>query len=315
MSEISIVSAFYDIKRELLDDFKRDDSKYFEYFSFLAGIKNHFIIYTTQDYKDKILSLRAAHGLEAKTTIIVKPLESFEAESLEKIERVFKDYNQGKGRRNPNNIECISPLYCYLMWLKPFFVCDAKSRGIVGDNVLWLDFGFNHGGKYFTNKGQFNFTLITPPLDKDKMHFFKVGDDRGKSLAQIYFDMSVCFQGGLLYGGVAAWERFREHFREALNAFSSLNIFDDDQILLLWCYRNYPQFYNIAKNCPEWFDSLELFIPQEICKTLERNLKNTLAYRVAKENYKKAVESREYLLAFKEFVRYCYLKIFKKDSI
>ncbi|EJM0336449.1 protein YibB [Campylobacter jejuni] len=313
MSEITIVSAFYDIGRKDIKNFERDNDKYLSYFEFLSGIKNKMIIYTQENMKEKILNARKKHNLEDKTIVIVKNLEEFDKSSYEKIIQTFKDYDQGINRKNPNNIECISPIYCYLMYLKPFFVCDAIEKGLTNENIMWLDFGFNHGGEFFTDKEQFNFLLEKQDdIDNDKINFFSIKDDDKQTLANIYFNMDVFLIGSMFYGNKNAWFIFKEHIIKCLNNFLSFNIIDDDQIMLLWCFRNYTQNYN-AIRVYFWFDCLYYFIPQNIAKNLKINKKQAKHYKIIKEKLKNDFKNKDIKNIFINSFKYMYFKFINKN--
>ncbi|EGK8010755.1 protein YibB, partial [Campylobacter lari] len=280
-NEITIVTAFYNIGRTT-----RGNDQYLSYFDFWSGLKNHVVIYTTEDMKELILEKRKQHHLEGKTTIIVKELNEFDLQTLNKTKETFKIYDQTLHRKNPNNIECISPLYCYLMYLKPFFVCDVIERGIASENIMWLDFGFNHGDSFFINKDQFNFLLEKQEnIINDKINFFSIKDQEANTIPEIYYNMEPFLIGGLIYGSSRAWGNFKKNLYECMQCFLSFNIVDDDQIMFLWCTRNYPQNYNIVR-CYEWFDSLFNFIPKEIKNTILFKRKNSQYYKLIKEEIK-----------------------------
>ncbi|EIV6476034.1 protein YibB, partial [Campylobacter lari] len=262
-NEITIVTAFYNIGRTT-----RGNDQYLSYFDFWSGLKNHVIIYTTEDMKELILEKRRQHCLEDKTTIIVKELKEFDLQTLNKIKETFKNYDQTLHRKNSSNIECVSPLYCYLMYLKPFFVCDAIERGITNENIMWLDFGFNHGDSFFINKDQFNFLLEKQEnIVNDKINLFSIKDQETNTIPEIYYNMEPFLIGGLIYGNIRAWRGFKKNLCECMQCFLSFNMVDDDQIMFLWCTRNYPQNYNIIR-CYEWFDSLFNFIPKGVKHTI-----------------------------------------------
>ncbi|EGK8127596.1 protein YibB [Campylobacter lari] len=311
---LTIVTAFYNIGREKLQNCKRTNEEYLSYFDFWAGIKNRVIIYTTEDLKQKILDIRQKHGLEEKTMIITKNFDEFDQDALNKIRNTFSKYNQSLHRKYPNNIECKSPEYCYLMYLKPFFVCDAIEKKLTNKDILWLDFGFNHKDDFFTNKNQFNFYLKKQELiDEKKMNFFSIATNHNDSLAHIYFSMEVSIIGSILFGNQHSWIRFKEHFRESLNNFISFNIIDDDQPMLIWCYRNYPEYYNSIKT-NEWFGSLYNFIPKNIQKTLSFKRNKSKYYKSIKEEIllsKNQVFSKKIKLYFK----YIYFKYIYKKNI
>ena len=70
MSEITIVTAFFDIGRANWQTSKRSTNKYINYFKFWARIKNKIIIYTSPQFINEIKQIRRTFGLENKTIII-----------------------------------------------------------------------------------------------------------------------------------------------------------------------------------------------------------------------------------------------------
>lgn len=93
------------------------------------------------------------------------------------------------------------------MYLKPFFVCDAIEEGLTNENIMWLDFGFNHGGEFFIDKEQFNFLLEKQNgIDNDKINFFSIKDDDRQTLASIYFSMETFIMGGLIFANYKKWQ-------------------------------------------------------------------------------------------------------------
>lgn len=310
--EITIVTAFYDIGRGGIKGAERDCDKYIEYFSFWAGLQNRLIIYTSDEFKDKILAVRENLGLKDKTTLIIKELQSFDKEALSKMREVLANYNQSKGRKNPLNIECVSAEYDYVMYCKPFFVCDAIEKGLTSDKVLWLDFGFNHGGSFFTQKSEFNFTLQTQDyagFDEKRINFFALKDKEEAHLAEIYYSMEVYLIGTSMYGNKKAWQTFREHFKESLRAFLSFQIIDDDQILLLWCVRNYPKYYHLVQNEGHWFNFLSFFIPKELRKRLSVKVAVQKPHKIFKAKMQQNFKEKHYAKAFVCALKYIVAKV------
>ena len=89
---ISIVTAFFDIGRGDIPKDKgypiythRTTETYFEYFSNLAKLENEMIIFTSEEYKDKILKIRK----EKPTKIIVIDLKKKFRRQLKKIKDIF----------------------------------------------------------------------------------------------------------------------------------------------------------------------------------------------------------------------------------
>ncbi len=310
MGELTIVTAFYNVGRTT-----RSNDQYLSYFDFWAGLKNKVIIYTTDDMKESILKIRKKHNLEDKTIIIIKDLKEFDKQNLEKIQETFIKYDQTLNRKHPKNIECNNPLYCYLMYLKPFFVVDAIERKLTSENIMWLDFGFNHGDEFFTDKTQFNFLLEKQKgIDNGKINFFSVKDEEKNTIPTVYYNMEIFITGSIFYGDINSWKIFKQDFKECLKCFLSFNVVDDDQIMLLWCTRNNPSNYKVIKTY-EWFGSLFSFIPNNIKQQISFKRKNSKYYKIIKEEIKKDIYNKHYFKLLIHSLKYCYYKFINKKKL
>ncbi|WP_144623343.1 protein YibB [Campylobacter coli] len=309
MEELTIVTAFYNVGRTT-----RSNDQYLSYFDFWAGLKNKVIIYTTEDMKESILKIRKKHNLEDKTIIITKDLKEFDKQNLEKIQETFIKYDQTLNRKHPKNIECNNPLYCYLVFLKPFFVVDAIERKLTSENIMWLDFGFNHGNEFFTDRVEFNFLLEKQEIiNEEKINFFSVKEGEYKNIANVYFNMEPFIMGGLIFAKSKNWYIFKEHTKNALNAFLSFGMVDDEQTMYLWCTRNYLNNYKIIRSY-EWFDALFNFIPIEIKSHLSFKRKNSKYYKIIKEEIKNS-KNKNLIYKIQLYIKYIYYKFINKKMI
>lgn len=66
--------------------------------------------------------------------------------------------------------------------------------------------------------------------------------------------------GNIWAGNTNAWRKFNMRIKEALYAFASFQIMDDDQKMYLWVARNYPNECAIYE-VDGWFSGLFYFIP------------------------------------------------------
>ena len=69
MSEITLVTTYFNIDGESWTGFSRDNNKYIRYFEHWTRLKNKLIVYTTPDIADKVKEIRR-FGLEDRTTVI-----------------------------------------------------------------------------------------------------------------------------------------------------------------------------------------------------------------------------------------------------
>ena len=272
-----IVTAYYKLNLSTQSSnsykAKRTTQTYLDYFSFWARVPNTFIIYTSEDIESEIYAMRERYGLRDKTIVIYKPLESFDSNALDSIRKTFKDYNQSSNRFDPEHPPHTSPEYNYLMYCKSFFVCDALSNPLTqGQNleqILWLDFGYNLGGNTFLRSEEFDFPFVPqPPLQDSKLNFFALGATDTRALPHILLHGTEHYiTGGCMYGGRQAWIKFNSHIQEALKAFVSFNIIDDDQKLFIWCVRNYSDDFYIA-TIDDWFYALYYFMTESRRKSI-----------------------------------------------
>lgn len=272
-----IITAFYELNlaKTTPNSYKakRTVSDYLEFFSFFAGLQNMIVIYTGSEIEDKILEMRKAQNLGDKTLIIKKSLNDFAPKERKIIENTFAHYNQAIARFDPTHPPHTSAEYNYLMFLKSFFVVDYISNytsnwgGDCSDkNFIWFDFGFNFNGAYFSDKAQFNFALrpdstILESLKNDKIHLFSLGKIDSNHLPHILINGTENFLVGNIWAGnTNAWRKFNIRMKEALYAFASFQIMDDDQKMYLWVARNYPNECAIYE-IDGWFSGLFYFIP------------------------------------------------------
>ena len=137
MSEISIVTAFFDIGRKNWKGFERDNSTYANYFKFWARVKNHLIVYTEPKMAEQVKKIRADYGLLDKTTVIViEDVRKLDEPIYNLICDVLSNRLTVKFRRHPWMPECCNPLYNYIMYMKTYFLNDAINNGLTKNNMV-----------------------------------------------------------------------------------------------------------------------------------------------------------------------------------
>lgn len=282
-NDLTLVTAFYDIGRESKYD-GRDAVKYLEYFDFVANLQNPLIVFTTKEFENQILEIRKKKGLEELTIVRVVEMQDLLPGFVDRTRRTFERFDQSIGRKNPKNIECTIPDYCCVNCLKPFYVKRAYDLELICTQyVAWIDFGFNHGGEYYADNGDFAFSLTAEKfiklfdLHNTNMAIFRKRESIesnedikavfAKNVMALYSSMEVPFIGGLMIGTQKGWRSLASLYKEGVEHFLALGAMDDDQSVLYYAYITNPQMFEII-DCFRFFDSLDLLIPEECYSTI-----------------------------------------------
>lgn len=244
MAEITIVTAFFDIGREKWTGFERDNSKYVEYFKFWARIKNRLIVYTDKKTAEQVMEIRTGLGLKEKTqVVIIEDILVFDPSVYHRMEVALSHKLAVKFREQPTHPESYNALYDYVMYLKPFLITDAVKRGLADGMVAWLDFGYNHGGEFYTNPVDFDF--LWEYDFSNRIHLFSVAEIDDMPVFEIVRSMKTYITGAIIIAPADLWGNLLSLFRQAAISLTSCGLMDDDQTLMMMAYREQPELFEI----------------------------------------------------------------------
>ena len=258
MSDISIVTAFYDIGRgdwstdvvknggPLPHYLQRSVDKYIDHFTRLCSLENEIIVYTSEDLAPRL------QAISPKLKVVVFDFFKVYEFMLDQIGKIQSDPAFVK-RINPyqvRNPEYWSKEYVGVTSKKAFFVADAYERGLVTNEwAAWVDFGYCRDEEHIpvTKKWSYDFT-------PGKMHFFNYRDpDIQNALQQVYMAVLhniVYMIGGVFVGQRDSWRKLDSHMLTALGVLMEDRLVDDDQGLLLYSYFIEPNAYELHKMDP-----------------------------------------------------------------
>lgn len=163
---ITIVTALYDIGRKGWPKLARTMDAYFEDFKLLATLDNHIVVYTTEQFVDRIKEIRGNKSID----IIVFDLIKEHTQEIELIKNVqfnpiYRKSIIPKIKFHPRyNV----PEYVLINCFKPLFLDKAVNNGLVNtDLVAWVDFGYIRSSFDLGNvtTWKYDFSL-------DKIHIF-----------------------------------------------------------------------------------------------------------------------------------------------
>ena len=236
-NEVTIVTAFFDIGRgNANEEMKRTNEQYVSYFEFWSGIKNNIIVYTEPQYKDKVIEIRKKHGLEDKTRIItienVTELlpELYEKAVANSLEEKYVNWRYLK------HVLDLNPKYDHVMFMKNYFLKDSYDKNYIKtDYVAWLDFGFNHGGRFIEKKETFSVKWEMNNEEKIVISAPKVDDNA--PIFTIIQSGEVYVEGGVYVIPKNLLTKFYDVMLESYNSLLDCGLLDDDQTILLMTTR------------------------------------------------------------------------------
>lgn len=257
MSDISIVTAFFDIGRGewtpekgLPHYLQRSNDTYLERFSHLASLDNEMVIFTSPEFETKIQILR----VNKPTKIIAIDFNQLVNSQLKSmIESVQQD---------PGFIEKINPTqiknpeywnadYVIVNLMKSFFVNQAISLGeITNELVAWLDFGYCRNKDTLNGVTNWNYNF-----NKEKIHFFNLKNYvEGSFIQDIIANNDVHITGPCIVASQKNWGVLDNLVKYSIEHLLLNNLIDDDQTILLMSYLLKPELFELHKvSEQDWF--------------------------------------------------------------
>lgn len=296
MSEITIVSGFFDIGRGNMQGFERSSNKYVEYFKFWARMRNKLIVYTDKITAEQVLKIRDEFQLQDRTkVIIVDDVYALEPEVFEQIQTALANEAAVNFRTCPKNPESWNPRYNYVTYLKPYFVADAVQKGYVDGMVAWVDFGYNHGGENCIYSTEFDFLWCYD--FSPKIHLFAMEAIDDMPVFEIVRTMRAYIAGAVMVAPANLWIDFAKLYKDAMLHLTHCGFADDDQTLSVMAYRAKPELFEIHP-VDDWFIAIK-----EVGGThLTRATK--VAYKESKKRAKFFWQDGNYLDAMKWYGKY-----------
>jgi len=263
MSDITIVTSFFDIGRGNLPKEKhgrvlphyqhRSLDTYFDYFNYLAKLKNDMVVYTTPDLAERVHDIRKQNGLEDRTQVVVMGsyLPKGFGEVKEKIEEIMNSPDYYEKVVNPQLIEYWHSDYVLVNIFKSLYVSHAIESGLVKtDLTAWIDFGYARTIDTLPKSLEWKY-----PFDSDKIHFFNMRDiEPERPIDSIIYTGDVYIQGCHIVAGTKMWDTLKDLVMKNLNCLINYKLIDDDQTLLLMSYLTDPEKFELRYNSPhDWF--------------------------------------------------------------
>lgn len=294
--KITLITAFFPLSRESWNDFERSNDKYFNYFEFWARIQNDLIVYTTSEFKERVLEIRKKFGRNNTIVITMDNFLDADKELYNSIKNVNNYELSRDFRLKPNNPECWNAEYNYVMLLKEWCINDAISKNLVSGMIAWIDFGFNHCSDYYLKAEEFDF--LWEYDFTNKIHVFAVNDDDNLPIFEIVRRMNVYIQGCLIVAPADLWVKLWNMVRENMIALNKVGLMDDDQTILTMSYRENSDIFELH-NGP-WFSQFSLCSNQSF--TIKNEVNNSNVFKRFKSKIGHCLFIRNYSQKWKKIL-------------
>ena len=255
MSEITVVTAFFDIGRgewveklQAHDYLHRTTDTYFERFGRLAELVNDLVVFTSEDLKDRVLEARNGRP----TQVVTLEFEREFKDLRERISKVQSSYSyktkiNGTQIQNP---EYWNPDYVIVNAMKPFYVRKSLDAGIIKTPLAaWVDFGYCRDDRAMNGAKSWKYDF-----DPEKIHLFTVEEYDGRPIINVISDNVVFTSGPCIVAGHERWRELEKLVMESIEWMLSNNLIDDDQTMLLWSWLKSPNSFQLHPINPwDWF--------------------------------------------------------------
>lgn len=260
MSNITIVTAFYDIGRgEWTPDkglphyLHRTTETYIERFSSMAQLDNQIIVFSTPDIIEKL------KPLNTKNNIVFVHFDIFKQyEHLRQVIQNVQKSDSFQTMINPSqrlNPEYWNADYVLVNFLKATFVSLAIKYNIVkNDLVAWLDFGYCRTPDKIPPSKSWSYDF-----DVNKMHLFNYMDYDGLDIKTIIANNIVYTLGAKIVGGKEVWPQFEDLMADNLKQLLNNSMVDDDQTIMLMSTIVKPELFELHR-IPDHQKGLDAFV-------------------------------------------------------
>jgi protein YibB len=249
MSDISIVTAFFDIGRGdwtpskgLPHYLERSTETYIERFSHMCKLENEIVVLTSPHLVERLEEV-CADRMD-RTKIIAFDVQKQFASMRENIERVQKssEFKNAVMPSQSKNPEYWNPDYVLVTDLKAYFTHYAIGKKLTtNDMVAWIDFGYCRTQDKIPSSKKWSYDF-----GKDKFQLFGYREyPKEQTIENVIFNNIVYILGAKQVGHRSLWLKINRLIIESMEELQSKNLVDDDQTLWLMSSLKKPEMFNL----------------------------------------------------------------------
>ena len=242
-----IVTALFDIGRDKWGAFGHSYHTYLEYMKIMLSIDCYMVIYTEQQFAQKILKNRQVVDPKLKKTelkVITKEQFEIYKKFGNQITKLMSS-DDFKKQIQFHVPEMTQPWYNFVNFNKIFFIKDAcfnSNRFPKRNLYIWKDAGVYRSEKHLYHK------RIWPDIkkvDMSKITFFvRSTNDNIPDVKQHLLSQDRKIQGGSFLVPSHYIEYFADEFEKQIKRALNLGVIGSDEKIMDLIYSNNPEFCN-----------------------------------------------------------------------
>ena len=268
-TNITVVSAFFNINRERFINYSRTGEDYIKSFLNYLNVDYNMIAFIDERYIDVVLKHYENSPFKNKKFIPINDewlnKNIYAWQQLEKDKGIISsDYykNLFKERIAGGFPENIYSEFNVINHCKIDFINYAITNNYVeGDFICWSDFGY-HRSVLQNDPNMFPTNILDiQKFNKEKINCMLNEDVLPEDNDYIGVTMSgkVALTGSFYGGPVSLMKEFQELYHFCLQELYNNNISDDDQHMLLRCFLKRPDMFQLFKTELGWPKALTTF--------------------------------------------------------
>jgi hypothetical protein len=265
---ITLVTCFYNIKRENWNGYSRINDVYFENCKNVLNKKNPIVIYTTENYLENCKEIRKkTDPYLIYTEINIVPFEKLKYYNMhDTIEQIQKDNLINIPEKDRNCPEFCQPKYIIVIYNKTNFLKQVAEKNIFNSKIFqWVDFGL-HKNMYENNNLIFNtdyFSNIFYKKNNIKLVGF-LPKLKINNLKQFYNSHIQTTCATLFGGDYESIIKLEKLCNEKFKYLIENRLMNQEQYII----------YNLLTDYPEMFDYTIMSDWNELCKKYSQNSVN-----------------------------------------
>ncbi len=237
MQNKTIITAFFDLKRETWPCFKRDKNVYLTNAKINLSLNENMIIFIENQYVDFVTDIRK--DLLDKTRIIITSIDQLPKYKLyDKVKKIMYSEEYRKGLVLQKAPETWNPNYNIVIWSKTDLVSEAiKINPFESTHFAWLDFGLSEPNIHqllpdqFDNKIKLMCRKIPERSDLDRIKMCKSHKNR--------------FAAGFVTASLENWLWFSQEADREIDICIDLGVVDGEQTMYSNVYLQYPEKFKL----------------------------------------------------------------------